>query len=643
MRRRLGERVATLPANVIHRISADLGSGVGVAVGYAVVRTNLRQVHPSWWSGLVPGLVVGAVLGGMATGALIGLLRRIVQLVAAFRLPADREVHRRRRAGLVVLGVAVGLVVPLVVRIADTVVAAVLPALLVAVFGFWMWSLAHRRLRRSSRWWAWRASDVLAALATALVLVTLFSRDLLTSAPAAGLLFPVAAWFSARTWGVMTRSRRLTVRVAADLVLSLLLGVDFVLFVVWLANLLELPHVEVAVLRGVLDRVGALVDLPWWLWASLYLLLAGASLAFALWPAARWSTTRNAVAGWALRLRVVPSVNAGRRLLTCVHIGLLVTVLIGTSVPAALAAPLRDKLRARYQVAVQREFEAQAAQVAYEQIRRRFTAGTLPRPPLAPLIDLVGRVHGVSAPKPGQQDATGVERDLARRLGLLQAAALRIGTPTPRGTAPPTADATASAGFDAPISDTADARQRLSSIDDAERQSKDRARQAERIAELAATAVASTLSIPNLGENEVVQVVREYLGGLVESGVLTKVFLAWTKPLVAPATATNPDRVVVPNPVRLEEAALLAYVTERSEVRLADPFATDATDTRIGHESATEAAVDLANETRYFQEGGNGPCPGCPRPAKPNEDIFGVPHEGPGEIEPHIEPHIPVR
>jgi hypothetical protein len=41
----------------------------------------------------------------------------------------------------------------------------------------------------------------------------------------------------------------------------------------------------VAALRGLLDRAGSIADLPWWLWTGLYVLLAGTSLAFALWPA----------------------------------------------------------------------------------------------------------------------------------------------------------------------------------------------------------------------------------------------------------------------------------------------------------------------------------------------------------------------
>jgi hypothetical protein len=30
-----------------------------------------------------------------------------------------------------------------------------------------------------------------------------------------------------------------------------------------------------------------------------------------------------------------------------------------------------------------------------------------------------------------------------------------------------------------------------------------------------------------------------------------------------------------------------------------------------GHESAVDAAVDLANQARYLSEGGSGPCAGC--------------------------------
>ena len=75
----------------------------------------------------------------------------------------------------------------------------------------------------------------------------------------------------------MNDSGRLAVRAAADIALSLLLGADLVLFVVWLANLLGLTPAEVAAVRGALERTAGLADLPWWLWTGLYAALAVAA------------------------------------------------------------------------------------------------------------------------------------------------------------------------------------------------------------------------------------------------------------------------------------------------------------------------------------------------------------------------------
>ena len=140
------------------------------------------------------------------------------------------------------------------------------------------------------------------------------------------------------------------------------------LFAVWLANLLGLSRPEVAALRGALERTGELADLPWWLWTGLYAVLATAAVAFAAWPA----RLRRAIA-LTTRLRVVPVVDGVRRVLTGVHIGLLVVVLVAVAAPAAVLPALRDQLTARYTVAYQRQLEAQGEQAAYDEISRRFT------------------------------------------------------------------------------------------------------------------------------------------------------------------------------------------------------------------------------------------------------------------------------
>src|SRR5207247_10151658 len=132
---------------------------------------------------------------------------------------------------------------------------------------------------------------------------------------------------------------RVAVRAAGDIIVSLMLGSTLVLLLVWLANLLHMPPAEVRVLRGALGRAGALADLPWWLWAALYLVLAAASLAFAVWPG-----RLGRVTGWFARLRVVPSVTVTSRVTSGVHIGLLVVVLIGLAGPTAAEPALRARL-----------------------------------------------------------------------------------------------------------------------------------------------------------------------------------------------------------------------------------------------------------------------------------------------------------
>jgi len=126
------------------------------------------------------------------------------------------------------------------------------------------------------------------------------------------------------------------VRAGTDITTSLLVGATLVMLLVWLANLLRMPAAEVAVVRGALHRAGELIDLPWWLWAALYALLAGASLAFARWPVKLARATR-----WFTRLRVAPAANLTRRVLGGAHIGLLVIALIGLTTPPTVGPVLR--------------------------------------------------------------------------------------------------------------------------------------------------------------------------------------------------------------------------------------------------------------------------------------------------------------
>jgi hypothetical protein len=476
---------------------------------------------------------------------------------------------------------------------------------------------------------------VLVVVLTGLGLLVLFNRDLLATQPAAGLLFPVGAWFSVRTWHVMAGSRRLEVRAGADIALSLLLGTDLVLFVIWGANLFDLPEAEIAVLRGTLERVGATADLPWVLWVGLYVVLAGTSLACVLWP-----DRLTAITQWSQRLRVVPSIDMSRRVLSGVHIGLLVTVLIAVSAPASLEAALRGPLKAKYTVALQRELESRGEQAAYEEIDRQFTASTSPS--VQPLVAIVRKIHSVSSPPPGASDATSTERDDARRLGQIQATTLQLTTMHSVLSAQQTV--TDLARFDPPIRNQGDLSYRLDRLDTQQQHADTANRQANQAAELATITVANTIQIPGLGENEIVQIMREYLSGLVENSPLKETFAAWAEHLGGDTTPPRADTIVLPDPEQLKQSAFTALSQEKHRVQLADPSNTDQAQTLTQTESPMDAAVDLVNETRYLDEH-TGPCDGCPQPLRPGDEHDRGPGDHPEEPGQPVEPpeiHIPV-
>ena len=518
-----------------------------------------------------------------------------------------------------------------------------LAAILVCIVGSWLCLLTYRRVHHH-RWpqlaTAW-ALKVLVVATMALAAVVVNKPDLLTMQPAAGLLFPLAAWFSVQTWRAMRhRDRPLAVRAAADIVLSLLLGADLVLALVWFANRLDLAEPEVAFLRDALERAGSIADLPWWLWLALYLLLAGASLAFAV-----WTTRLSAVTRWSDRLHVVSLVDMIKRVLTGVHIGLLATVLIGLAAPPALATTLRGQLQAKYTLALQHELkaareaageqkaarEAAGEQAAYEEIRSQFSRFNSTSPVVRPLVPMVTEIHDISSRLPGSHSAS-IERDLADRIGQLQESTLKL--PAPESTPP-----AKSTKFKAPIRDSGDLQgdlqhrlgqlateQRQASL--AERQANLAKRQAGRAADLTFNAVADTITTgishfcPQLGE--VVQIIStEYLSSDMDESRLKNAISAWVQHRI-PTAPTSADQMVIqmviPDPGKLREAA--ANQESNQESVASQPISWSAGSAR-GHaptdparsramrkSSPVAAAVDLVDETRYLEKGTD-PCQGC--------------------------------
>ena len=594
----------------IKRAARDLGVGVLLAViGGAVAERVSGSVG---WTGLAVFVVSSPFLGAISYLVIVPLARAVVRLTRWSLWVTSRLSGRRV---VVVLAVVVELACWTVVltgagpmRHAIGVSAvALLPAGLVAGVGGWVSVLAHQRWHDADGRWRKHIVDGLLAITFWLTLLQLAEPDLLGAQGAAGLLFPVAVWLSVRGWRTMNASSRFAVKALADIGVSLLLGGSGVLLLVWLASVLQMPPAEVAVVHGAVTRAGAIIDLPWWFWLALFVLLAGASLAFAVWAGAL-----GGVAGWFSRLRVVPVAVVSRRVLASVHVALLVTVLIGLAAPPAVGTLLRDRLAARYTETLTDDLQARGELVAFRQISRSFT-GQASQPAVAALAAMVTEIDDISKPPAGDRDATATELDLARRLGELQAVALALGQ------APPVEQSAAAdadkAGFDAPVSDAADMSARTEEATEEDDQDDATEQLVDQAAELAATAVSEALRIPRVGDTEVVQIVREYLMSLVENSPLKDRFAAWAGHLTPEAEDKAPpaaEDIVVPDPAKLENAAVAAATTQLAATPVTDSAAVQ----HILTESAVVAAVDLTNQVRYLQEG-DGPCSGCAQPEPP--------------------------
>jgi hypothetical protein len=531
---------------------------------------------------------------------------------------------------------------------------AVLPGAVVAVVGGWGAALVHQRLRDSTRLpvrrvpLLWRArairdaalapwivdalaagrrarpirnaalvpwiADALAA-GVACVTVLLWSDPALLGAQAAAaLLFPLAVWLSVRAWRIMSASERVPVRAAADITVSLLLGASLTGLLVCLANLLKMPPAEVSLLKGAADRVGGLLDVPWWAWAGLYAALAALSVASVRWPGltrrlGAWAARRLRVrGGWLTWQRVVPGAEVAQRGTAGAHIGLLLITLIGAVAPAAAEPVLRVRLASQYTETLTDVARSEGATAELRAVAAELPL--LPASALVPLAGLVSDIHRDGKATGGQPFASGVELDVADRLGELQAQTL------PAGQSPPPveqfeADATRDAGLDSPAGNPGEVGERLGELGSEERDDQAARERADRAGELAASALAKALGpIPGLGSGEVVGILKEYLSALIEFRPLKDTFAAWTEKLGKDAEPPTAASLVVPDPARLDAAAVAQARQEVANSPVSDPARLKS----LIDEGGVAGAVALANQTRYLQENATGPCDGCARP-----------------------------
>lgn len=308
----------------------------------------------------------------------------------------------------------------------------------------------------------------------------------------------------------------------------------------------------------------------------------------------------------ALRLPAGPAVTVTRRVLSGVHIGLLAVVFVAVAAPAGITPLLRSQASARYAVALQRELEAARVLAVYTWIQdglkpRTENWGALPA--------MVRTIYDIGYPSAGDV-ATNTEADLARRLGYLQETTLGL---------PAAAQAPETGGDDGPS-----LKDDLATLDTeeetGEQEADDVTERAERIGEYLAAAIASAISIfiPGIDEHESIQVVGEYLSGLIEESPLKDAFAAWSRRHITLPTA---DEIVVPDAAALEQAASaeLTGVETRLNVKVKG-------DALMRAEPQIVQAVDEVNDARYLQEQ-TGPCDGCTvvSPHRPE-----TPRPGPG-------------
>jgi hypothetical protein len=620
--------IANLTKPQIKRISIDVAITVGVAVLIAP-----KLPGGEGWS--LPTDAASLGIGTVAAVISWHLARRLLpRLVAAARWTV-RHLAVASRTARLRLALAAAILLALLTASAATglasLLAAVLPTALVAACGGWACVVLHRKVRGRGRLLR-LAPDAVAIAAADAALVVAFDKRLLTAQPAAGLLFPVALWGAIRLWNSMRSSERVAAKAAALVVFSLLLGGELVVFLVWLANVLGWSRAEVATVRAVLDWTGAHADLPWWAWTGLYAILLAIGLAFLRWPA-RLKKTAERFDRW----QVGQVADVGGQLFTGVHVGLMAIVLVGVAAPVTVRPVLSSRLTAAYTVAYQRELADQGELAAYQAIIAAFSGQGAGTGKGATLARLVSGIHQLSNAGPGADHATGIELRLADRLAAEQAAALALpAPPAPPATGTGTGSA-GQAGHGGGLPQAAGPAEKATATV-AEQDAEDFAhKRVELVGDLAAKLLTSVFAIPQVSDNEVYQILREYLSALVEGSRIKEVFTAWAERLRGAKPPPAAGALVDPNPSQLKETTAADLKKELISLGNVtpgtDPGHSDPAWARAEREAPLAAALDMVNQARFIDDP-TGTCVDCPSVL----DIFtgrGIP----GDEDPDI--HLP--
>ncbi|MFD3905388.1 hypothetical protein HXS80_01935 [Streptomyces sp. CB04723] len=559
--------------------------GVGVAL-LAVVKA-------------VIGVIAGMLTGLLVTTAVAATWKAGGEIVVEAAIRLFR--HRRFVASAALtLGAFVG-PLALLFLLFRAFPSRLVPLAMLLFFGGWAVLLAVARCLPSENAAVRHLPDAPAVLLVALACEHLVSGDVLTVAPAAGLFFPIALWLCWRGRRWMRTSPRRTVQAAADVVLSAELGLVLTLFTVWLANALSFTPPQVTVVLEVVEKVQGLTEVHWLYWMAAYTALALGSYALLRWPALVVRAQRRLRPAWfgSSRLPVRLATNAVQRSFSGINIAVMVALIFLVAVAPVSEGAWKRPVERRYALEVERREYAEGSAAAYREILRQVSLHPRSVEGIREVIIAVDRI----APSAEGESVNRTALDIARQAGRFQAGTLAIdAVPEEPVPGPEPGPAPEGDDLDAP----------LGRLAETQRQRAEREERTDRFAESASLAVTRALDTLDLGDNEAVQLVKEYLGGLVEDGPVKTAFHRWGE-----GVGRRPPEGG--RLVRIDVSRLTAVAYERTAA------AVDRADAglltfygRFGvgvpaEDASVARAVDLANQHRYVQQG-TGPCTGCAAP-----------------------------
>ncbi|WP_158715769.1 hypothetical protein [Streptomyces sp. NRRL B-1381] len=559
--------------------------GVGVAL-LAVVKA-------------VIGVIAGMLAGLLVTTAIAATWKAGGEIVLEAAIRWFR--HRRFVASAsLTLGAFVG-PLALLFLLFRAFPSRLVPLAMLLFFGGWAVLLAVARCLPSENAAVRHLPDAPAVLLVALACEQLVSGDVLTVAPAAGLFFPIALWLSWRGRRWMRTAPRRTVQAAADVVLSAELGLVLTLFMVWLANVLSFTPPQVTVVLEVVEKAQGLTEVHWLYWMAAYTALALGSYALLRWPTLVVRGRRRLCPArfGSSRLPVRLATKAVQRSFSGINIAVMVALIFLVAVAPVSEGAWKRPVEKRYALEVERREYAEGSAAAYREILRQVSLHPRSVEGIREVIIAVDRI----APSAEGESVNRTASDIARQAGRLQAGTLGIDAVPDEPVPDPDPDP-------APEGDDLDAS--LGRLDETQRQRAEREERTDRFAESASLAITRALDTLDLGDNEAVQLVKEYLGGLVEDGPVKTAFHRWGE-----GVGRRPPEGG--RLVRIDVSRLTAVAYERTAA------AVDRADAglltfygRFGvgvpaEDASVARAVDLANQHRYVQQG-TGPCTGCAAP-----------------------------